>query len=68
MQTFNTLKFVRDGGQITPVSESLEKEACNILDLVEQYLPQFNLDGSRNIWIVKPGDKSKGIGLNVNNN
>ena len=60
MRTF--LYHCREGATISHISELLEKEAINTLEKVEQFLPQYNLDGTRNIWIVKPGDKSKGIG------
>ncbi len=36
-------------------------EQC--LKNVEQHWPQYNIDGTRNIWILKPGAKSRGRGL-----
>lgn len=52
----------RDGATVS-VSENKLKECETLLKSIKQVWPQYDIDGSRNIWIVKPGDKSKGIGL-----
>jgi tubulin monoglycylase TTLL3/8 len=36
-------------------------EQC--LKNVELHWPQYQIDGTRNIWILKPGAKSRGRGL-----
>ncbi len=36
-------------------------EQC--LQNVEQHWPQYHIDGTRNIWILKPGAKSRGRGM-----
>jgi hypothetical protein len=36
-------------------------DAC--LKNIEQHWPQYHIDGTRNIWILKPGAKSRGRGL-----
>lgn len=44
------------------VSESKLCECENALRRLRRIWPQYDIDGVHNIWIVKPGDKSKGIG------
>ena len=38
-------------------------EIESILDKISKNLPQFALEGSKNIWIVKPGGLSRGRGV-----
>ncbi len=33
-----------------------------MLRRMKKIWPQYDIDGMRNIWILKPGDKSKGVG------
>ncbi len=34
-----------------------------LLESVQESWPQYHLDGTKSIWIVKPGAKSRGRGL-----
>jgi len=33
-----------------------------VLQQLRSLWPQYDIDGVHNMWIVKPGDKSKGVG------
>ena len=52
----------RDGATVG-LSENKLNECEKILKGIKDIWPQYDIDGMKNIWIVKPGDKSKGIGL-----
>ena len=47
------------------MTESKLKESDEVLKRYKKIHPQYEIDGKRNIWIVKPGDKSKGIGKQI---
>ena len=38
-------------------------QAVQVLDQLREKYPQFNLDGERNIWIMKPAGSSRGRGI-----
>ena len=41
-----------------------EFEAClGVVDKLKEMYPQFNMDGERNIWILKPAGSSRGRGI-----
>ena len=40
-------------------------EIIKILEEYKKYSPQYNIDGYKNIWIVKPGALSRGRGIIV---
>ena len=48
--------------------ELLERYIDEIIPLLEKakpYWPQYQIDGTKDIWIVKPGAKSRGRGIIV---
>ena len=47
------------------ICESLIREISVCLDKIKAIWPQYNIDGYRNIWIVKPGALSRGRGIIV---
>ena len=46
----------------------LQVRVDQVLKMMEERYPQFKLNGSRNLWIVKPGQRSRGRGIEVYNN
>jgi len=59
---FMTLDIYRHGAKV-PITEGKLRECEEMLRKMKKVWPQYEIDGKRNIWIIKPGDKSKGIGL-----
>lgn len=38
-----------------------------ILKRIRKYWPQLDMDGTMNVWILKPGNKSRGRGIMLMN-
>jgi len=53
--------YFRDGATVHLPQEKLF-ECKSMVQKMKEIWPQNDIDGLHNIWIVKPGDKSKGIG------
>ena len=51
-----------EGGIIPNVPASILGQIENLLNRIKAVSPQHELDGIKNIWIVKPGAKSRGRG------
>uniref|UniRef100_T1J1B7 Tubulin--tyrosine ligase-like protein 9 n=1 Tax=Strigamia maritima TaxID=126957 RepID=T1J1B7_STRMM len=45
--------------------ETIHDKCLKMLKRMRQYWPQMELDGMNNVWIVKPGAKSRGIGIMI---
>jgi hypothetical protein len=48
--------------EIDNIPESMMDQIMRSLNSVKESWPQYNIDGYRNIWIVKPGALSRGRG------
>jgi len=53
-----------DGATIN-VDANKISEYQRLLQQLRSLWPQYDIDGVHNMWIVKPGDKSKGVGKYV---
>ena len=59
--TDGVLLYCSDGAHV-PEVESRKKEIEATVSAVMELWPQAQIDGMRNVWIVKPGAKSRGRG------
>ncbi|KAL5961114.1 Tubulin monoglycylase TTLL3 [Taenia solium] len=57
--------FYATHGRSSPFTreEEITRQCRRLCDSLKIYCPQFDLDGQRNIWIIKPGSKSRGRGI-----
>ncbi|XP_050362260.1 tubulin glycylase 3A-like isoform X1 [Nymphalis io] len=58
-------KFLEDKN--TSIGQ-LERKASKVLTTMTKFWPQIDIDGVFNIWIVKPGNKCRGKGIQLMNN
>ncbi|KAL0034006.1 hypothetical protein WJX79_002466 [Trebouxia sp. C0005] len=54
-------------GRAKPISEALKLEATQALAELAEWHVQSGIDGASNIWILKPGGKSRGRGISCTN-
>ncbi|XP_033106733.1 tubulin monoglycylase TTLL3-like isoform X3 [Anneissia japonica] len=55
-------QLIFDDGIISEASQHIDYSQA-LLNRLRNYLPQIDLDGVKNVWIIKPGAKSRGRGI-----
>ena len=50
-------------GGVIENSSSYFKQCEQALNVIKERNPQYNIEGVKNVWIIKPGAKSRGRGL-----
>ena len=55
----------RSDGATIDVDANKITDYQHVLDKMRCLWPQYDIDGLHNMWIVKPGDKSKGVGKSL---
>ncbi|EDO44351.1 predicted protein, partial [Nematostella vectensis] len=55
--------LVLSSGAVIANASPFARECQSTLNQLREHLPQFDIDGVRNVWIVKPGAKSRGRGI-----
>ena len=58
-KTVKPITILKDGA----LFEKYIPKVKSLLDALKQYLPQYELNGFRNIWILKPSNLSRGRGV-----
>eukprot|EP00002_Diphylleia_rotans_P020500 TRINITY_DN3974_c1_g1_i6.p1 TRINITY_DN3974_c1_g1~~TRINITY_DN3974_c1_g1_i6.p1 ORF type:complete len:725 (-),score=132.85 TRINITY_DN3974_c1_g1_i6:1220-3394(-) len=61
------LKRLAEFGQMEAVPPSMSHHARELYEILQEKSPQFQLNGTHNVWIVKPAGKSRGRGIEVFN-
>ena len=59
---FDTQHLDRNKLKVDKKAKELLPECNKVLGLMEAHWPQFAIDGVFNVWILKPGAKSRGRG------
>ncbi|ELT93313.1 hypothetical protein CAPTEDRAFT_177724 [Capitella teleta] len=56
-------QFVHEDGNISPMDPDMIEKCKELLTRIRDVCPQYIVDGTKNAWIVKPGAKSRGRGI-----
>ncbi|XP_066922396.1 protein monoglycylase TTLL8-like [Clytia hemisphaerica] len=64
----NNYNMIIESNAIIANAHQHVEECHELLIEMEKYCPQLTIDGFLNIWILKPGAKSRGRGIEVKNN
>jgi tubulin monoglycylase TTLL3/8 len=57
-----SILFTSDKVPFEHITDDLIEQVIRVLEEMKKFCPQYNIDGYRNIWIVKPGALSRGRG------
>ena len=60
-------KWSAPAGRAKALSDGLKAEVTHALAELAQWHVQSGIDGASNIWILKPGGKSRGRGISCTN-
>jgi len=56
-------QYLNDSLELDRKGQQLVGSCKRLLDRIEKKWPQYRLDGYQNVWILKPGAKSRGRGI-----
>lgn len=64
---FSTRIHCEDKQLAAVFQDNLVQSVRELLRTVHAHWPQYEIDGYRNLWIIKPANKCRGRGINVTN-